>query len=116
MAAIGLLIAWLALGLYAVQHPEVQKHLTRFVPMSIQQGVYFRFHMALLALPIHPSILEVIAVILVWIAFLRADWSDRMLFSAAVILSSTALFGGTEYAFYSAFTNGMEARWFVQAS
>jgi hypothetical protein len=63
--------------------------------------------MAWLALPLDPSVIATVASVLVWIAFLRAEWNDRMLFSAAAILSSTVLLGGTERIFYLAF-----GRWY----
>jgi hypothetical protein len=107
VSALVFALAWFALGWYAVHHPDVQRHLTRFVPRSMEQQISFRILVAWLALPLRPTILAVIASILVWVAFLRAEWSDRMLFSAAAILSSTVLLGGSEYIFYLIF-----GRWY----
>lgn len=69
----------------------------------MEQEIRFRYYMALLALPIQPTLLALVATVMVWIAFLRAEWSDRLLFSAAAILSSTVVLGGTEEIFYQVF-------------
>jgi hypothetical protein len=103
VGAVAFLVAWFLLGLYAVQHPQVQKHLTRSVPMTLEQHVQFQAVMGVLALPILPAIVALAGSALVWIAFLRAEWSDRLLFCAAAMLSSTVILGGTERVFHMAF-------------
>lgn len=71
--------------------------------MTVEQQAYFNLRWATLALPLSPSVVAVAAVVLVWVAFLRAEWSDRTLFSAAAILSSTVLLGGTDELIYRLF-------------
>jgi len=70
--------------------------------MAPLQAFEFKFRMTWFAFPVQPGILATFAAVLVWIAFVRAEWSDRMLFSAAAILMATVLLGGMEDAFHLA--------------
>jgi hypothetical protein len=71
----------------------------RSAAMNETARIDFELRMFWLMLPIEPNIMALAGVILVWIAFVRTEWSDRLLFCAAVILSSTILAGGTEGVF-----------------
>ena len=100
LAAGALFVAWIALGIYAVHNPDVQVHLMRPAGTNVERAIRFQFDMAILAIPIQPGFIAVAGVVLVWIAFLRADWSDTLLFCGAVMLSSTVVLGGTEGVFH----------------
>jgi len=51
------------------------------------------------SIPIGPVFLQLAAAAMVWVSFARPEWSDHALFSAALILTSTAVLGGSEYIF-----------------
>lgn len=70
--------------------------------MAPMQAFEFKIRMGWFGIPVDPGILSTIAAVLVWVAFVRAEWSDRILFCAAAILLATQLLGGMEYAFHLA--------------
>lgn len=100
IAALVFFAAWFVLGTYVVTHPHIQERFTRSLPMNEAQQLLFLRRMELLSIPFQPGIVSLAGVVMVWVAFLRTEWSDRLLFSAATILSSTVILGGTEAIFH----------------
>lgn len=87
--AVALLLAWVALGAFAITHPSIDE--LRPFP---EAGQILFFALALL--PGNLGIVLFAAAVLVWIALLRPQWSDKLLFVAALTISWLPVAGGVD--------------------
>lgn len=91
IALVGSVVAWVGLGAFAITHPGVD--YSRSVPAPHQLFFYM-----LTMLPGTSWAVFFSGGVLVWLALLRPQWSDRLLFVAAVSLSWVPIAGGVDEA------------------
>ena len=95
-AALGFVICWILLGLVALTNQSFPYDSRDFARVLFDHPHWFAYFYAS-DLPVEPTILATAAVGMLWVGFVRPVWSERLFFSAALILTSTVFLGGIEH-------------------